>query len=146
MNIFEDGDKKDIKVNSLLSTNLLIFTQNQKYALLKDIIFGLYVNSLYLTKPAALFYLSNNSNIIFKLIDMTAIIHNINPVKVIFPPPNKAQDSKYLVDIINVEIYLLDTFSLYISILNFNDNNINKRNIFIFFKTNNEKDKDQLRR
>ena len=132
MNIFEEGDKKDIKVNSLLSTNLLIFTQNQKYALLKDIIFGLYVNSLYLTKPTALFYLSNNSNIIFKLIDMTAIIHNINPVKGIFHPPNKAQDSKYLLDIIYEEIYLLDTFSLYISILNFNDNNLIKE-IFSYF-------------
>ena len=66
-----------------------------------------------------------------KLIKLTSIIQNVNPVLAIYPPPS-TKESKYQVEILDVEIWLLDTFSLYVSIFNF-DNSESVKAIFAYF-------------
>ena len=83
---------------------------------MKEVVLKLKCDTIYLIKPASLGYLSNNTNIIFKLIDLTAMIHSANKVKVIYPPPTTKQADKYLIELLDVELWLLDKIKY---ILNF---------------------------
>ena len=115
----------------LLTQTLFFFAKSNKFTFLKEIIHSLKCDTLYLMKPIALNYLSNNTNIMKKLIKLTSIIQNINPVLAIYPHPS-AKESKYQVEILDVEIWLLDIFSLYVSIFNF-DNSESVKAIFAYF-------------
>ena len=131
----EDPKAKLNKSLPPLSQTLFILEKSKKYPVVKEIINNLKCDTIYLMKPVAINYLSNNKNIICRLIDMTALLHNINPITA----SSKAYDYAFLfienrfqIDILDIEIWLLDTFALYVSIFNFNDEDLVKE-IFTYF-------------
>ena len=125
----EDPKAKLNNKLSLLSQTLFIFTKEKKYTIIKEIIRNLKCDTVYLLKPVALNYLSNNTNIICKLIDMAALIQNINPITNDDSPND---EPKFQVHLLDIEIWLLDIFALYVSIFNFNDEDLVKE-IFTYF-------------
>ena len=117
----------------------ITFKEEKKFVLFKEVIFRLKCDTTYIMKPMAMKYLGNNLNIIFKLIDLMILLQNYNSVKVIFPhPPFKK--NKYIIDLLDAELWLLDIFSGFISIFNFEDSK-NVKEIFQYFskKINNNK-------
>ena len=144
-NIFldENINFKILKNDCLLKVSLSLVDRIKRYTFMKEVILKLKCDTIYLLKPAALNYLSNNTNIIFKLIELTALIHNANKVKVIFPPPDYKVSDKYLIELLDVELWLLDILSMYISIFNF-ENSILVKEVFVYYskiiqkKTKNE--------
>ena len=67
------SDEEDTKVDKVLSPFeqiFAIFSNKNKFNTTTEIIRNLKCDTLYLMKPVALNYLSNNTNIICKLIDM----------------------------------------------------------------------------
>ena len=145
-NIFVKEDAK-IKFNdseSLLSQTLVFLNRNKRFNVMKEIVLKLRCDTIYLFKPVSYNYLANNTNIIFKLIDLTNILHNINSVKVILPPPTSKKGDKYLIEILDVEIWLLDTFALYVSIFNFNDIDLVKEVFVYFSKVIQKRSKNEL--
>ena len=113
--------------------------ESKKYVIFKEIIYKLKADTIYVMKSLSLHYLSNNTNIIFQLIDLMCFLQNINSVKSIFPHP-KFQAEKYNIDLLDIELWLLDIFSFYISIFNFESSHLVKE-IFQYFskKINNKK-------
>ena len=105
--------------------------EQKKYVIFKEIIFKLKADTIYLMKPLSLNYLSNNTNIIFQLIETLSFLQNINPIKVIFPHP-VFQSDKYNIDLLDAELWLLDIYASFISIFNFESNNLVK-DVFQFF-------------
>ena len=131
---FINSEDPNAKLNpslSLLSQTLFIFTKTKKYSIIKAIINNLRCDTIYLMKPIALYYLSNNTNIICKLIDMTALLQNINPIKA-SNKSNLDPQPKFLIELLDIEIWLLRIFSLYVSIFNFNDE-ASVKEIFTYF-------------
>ena len=124
--------KKSIESSSALDIALPFFTIDKRFGFLKEIINNVKCDTIYIIKPVSQPYLSNNTNIIFKLIDMVALLHNINPIKVITPRPETKQEYKFLVDILDIEIWLLDIFSLYVTLFNFDNIDIVKQ-VFSYF-------------
>ena len=55
---------------------------------------------------------------------MISMLHNINPIKTIFPRPQNNQGFKFENDLLNIELDMLDIFGLYISIFNFDNNDL----------------------
>ena len=133
-NIFlnEDAKIKYTPDESLLFHSVHIVDRIKRYTLMKEVVLKLKCDTIYLIKPASLGYLSNNTNIIFKLIDLTAMIHSANKVKVIYPPPTTKQADKYLIELLDVELWLLDILSIYISIFNFENTSLVKE-VFVYY-------------
>ena len=98
-----------------LSKSLKV-VDSEKYKILKDIFSKLQDDSLYIIKPVTLKYLSNNTNIIFKLIDIAVLLQNINSVEIIKPRPTLNKGFKYSVELLDVEMWLLDIFAVYFTI------------------------------
>ena len=145
-NIFlsEDFEIKSEKQENLLYKTLKHFNKSEKYFLLKEIIIRLRAETNYILKNITLNYLSNNTNIFLKLIDMISMLHNANPVKVIFPHPQTNQGFKFENDILNIELNLLSIFCLYTSIFNFDNNDLVKKVFLYFSKIIQEKIKNEL--
>ena len=127
----------DLKFNlsgSLLSQTLMLLfgDSKKKFGFMKEIVQSLKCDTVYIMKPISVNYLSNSTNILSRLIDLAALLQNINPIKVIYPPPSTNQGFKYVIELLDVEIWLLDIFALYVSIFNFDDNNLVKE-IFSYF-------------
>ena len=114
--------------------------EKNKYVLFKQLIFRLKCDTSYILKNSSLNYLGRNTRIICQLIDLICFIHNINSIKVFFPHPTLAQEDKYNIHLLDAEIWLLDIFSVYISIFDFSSNNLVK-DVFSHFskKINNKK-------
>ena len=114
--------------------------EEAKYILFKEVVYKLKVDTVNILRPLSISNLGNNINIIFQLVDIMSFLQNINSVKVIFPHPAKKPDIKYNIDLIDAELWLFDIFSSYISIFNFESNNLVKE-VFQFFskKINNKK-------
>ena len=75
-------------------------------------------------KPVSFNHLANNTNIIFKLIDITALIHNVNEsCKSFF---------YFFSELVEVENRILDIFSYFVTIFNFGDDNLVKE-VFVYF-------------
>ena len=144
-NIFLDEDLKFKigKNDCLLKVSLALVDRIKRYTFMKEVVIKLKFNTIYLLKPAALSYLSNNTNIIFRLIDLTALIHNANKVKVLPHPKNKESDL-YLIELLDVELWLLDILSMYISIFNFGDDNLVKEVFAYYSKVIQKKTKNEL--
>ena len=112
--------------------------EQKKFVIFKEIIFKLKADTTYLMKPLSLNYLSNNTNIIFQLIEAMSILQNINPIKAIFPHP-VFQSDKFNMDLLDVELWLLDIYASFISIFNFESNNLVKDVFQLFSKKINNK-------
>ena len=111
-----NSDEENAKVdnNKILSPFeqfFSIFNNKKKFNTTTDIINNLKCDILYLMKPVALNYLSNNTNIICKLIDLTMILHNINPIKT-SPSVDILSGTKFIVELLDIEIWILDIFAL----------------------------------
>ena len=131
----EDPKAKLNKSLSPLSQSFFILAKSKKYPVVKELMNNLKCDTLYLMKPVALNYLSNNTNILCRLIDMTALLHNINPISASTKSYVDAflfGEEKFQIDILDIEIWLLDTFALFVSIFNFNDEDLVKE-IFTYF-------------
>ena len=135
---------KTKKQETILSRTLENLYNNEKYLLFKKKIERLRSTTCYTIKNITFNYLSNNTNILFKLIDMLSILHNANPVKVIFPHPDKNQGFKYEIELLNIELNTLGIFSLFTSIFNFDNNDLVKNVFHYFSKIINEKIKNEL--
>ena len=124
-------------IDELSTSKELINTK--KYLLLRDIIYKLKYDTIYMMKYITLKYLGNNLNIIFHLIDTICYLHNLNSVKPIVPHPIFKKDI-YNIDLIDSELFLLDVFSILISIFNFESEHLVKE-VFEYFskKINNKK-------
>ena len=133
-------DKQENKLSNILKNSNI----HQKYFLLKNIILRLRADTLYILSNITLNYLSNNTNIIFKLIDMISMLHNINPIKAIFPRPQNNQGFKFENDLLNIELDMLDIFGLYISIFNFDNNDLIQKIFLHFSQIIQEKIKNEL--
>ena len=144
-NIFINKDSNFSLTGPLLNLTISLLSKEKKFTFMKEIIYKLRCDTIYSLKPSSIYYLSNNTEIIFKLIDMTSLLHNINSIKVIFPPPPTNQGEKYILEILDVEIWLLDILSLYISIFNFDDNNLVKEVFTYFSKVIQKKIKNELK-
>ena len=107
-------------------TNFKIFEK------LKNIAKRIYFDNMYLIKPDSAKYLGNNELVYFKLIDILSTIHNINSIIAYYPHKSYYFKESFDSNLINVEFYLLMIFDYYISILNF-DNQEMINNIFIYF-------------
>ena len=142
-NIFFDEEFKIEKTDCLLKVSLSLVDRIKRYTFMKEVVLKLKCDTIYLLKPAALDYLSNNTNIIFKLIDLTALVHNANKVKVIYPRPSKKPD-KYLIELLDVELWLLDILSIYISIFNFGNSSLVKEVFAYYSKVIQKKTKNEL--
>ena len=145
-NIYIKEDQENNKNTSdcLLSKTLGFLDIYQKFELLKITTIELLCDTIYILKPVSLDYLSNNTNIILRLIDLASIFHNVNPVKVILPRPTTNQGFKYVSDLLEIEKNLLEILSIFISVFNF-DNNDSVKEIFNYFsKTIQEKIKNEL--
>ena len=114
--------------------------EKNKYVLFKNVIFRLKCDTSYILKNCSIDYLGRNTKIICQLINLICFIHNINPIKVIFPKPKSFQEDKYNINLLDVELWLLDIFSVYISLFDFSSNNLVKE-VFSHFskKINNKK-------
>ena len=145
-NIFIRGDQENnINTSECVLSKTLGFLDNyQKFELMKLTTIMIKCDAIYFLKPVALDYLSNNTNIVLRLIDLLSIFHNFNPIKVIFPRPTTNQDFKYNMDLLEIEKNLLEIYSTSISIFNF-DNNDSVKEIFNYFsKLIQEKIKNEL--
>ena len=145
-NIFLDEDSKFKigKNDCLLKVSLTLVDRIKRFTFMKEVVLKLKCDTIYLLKPAALDYLSNNTNIIFKLIDLTALVHNANKVKVIFPPPINKISDKYLIELLDVELWLLDVLSMYISIFNFSNSSLVKEVFTYYSKVIQKNTKNEL--
>ena len=133
---FKEFIKKEdpnLEINNVFSAinQLLGMSTKKKYTATSEIAYSLKCDAVYLLKPVALYYLSNNTNIICKLIDLTMILHNINPIKT-SPSVDILSGTKFIVELLDIEIWILDIFALYVSIFNFNDEDLVKE-IFTYF-------------
>ena len=145
-NILSNSFNDEMKFNfaNLLTTTLSILSPIKRYSFLKDITLKFKYDTKYLAKPVAVPYLSNNANIICKLIDITALLHNVNPVKVVFPPPEEDLEAKFMPEILDIELDILDIFSFFASIFNFDDNSLVKEVFSYFSKVITKKAKKNL--
>ena len=128
-----------------LSKSLKV-VDSEKYKILKDIFSKLQDDSLYIIKPVTLKYLSNNTNIIFKLIDIAVLLQNINSVEIIKPRPTLNKGFKYSVELLDVEMWLLDIFAVYFTIFNYNNHNYVKELFTYFSNAILVKDKNKLKK
>ena len=142
--IFLDEDLQ-FKLNDCLLSQTLSLLKTKRFELMKELVYKLRVDTIYIIKKPTLNYLSNNTNIIFKLIDLTAMLQNVNVVKVIKPRPIYNKGSKYKVEILDVELWLLDVFALFISIFNFDDVDLVKEVFTYFSKVILKKNKKALK-
>ena len=140
--IFLDENLEFNLSGSLLSQTLSIL-KPKRFEIMKEIVYKLRVDTIYITKPITINYFLNNSNILIKLIDLTAMIHNLNIVKVEKPRPYNLP-SKYKVDILDVELWLLDIFAIYASLFNYNDVELVKE-VFTYFSKVIQKHKIKLK-
>ena len=133
-NIFlnEDAKVKFTSDESLLMHSVSLVDRIKRYTLMKEVVLKLKCDTIYLVKPASLSYLSNNTNILFKLIDLTAMIHGANKVKVLYYVSGAKREDKYLIELLDVELWLLDILSIYISIFNFENSNLVKE-VFAYY-------------
>ena len=131
---------KELAIVAAIELCYLEAKEQTKFILFKEIVYKLKVDTVCVLKPLSINYFGNNITIIFQLIDLMGFLQNINSVKAIFPHPAKKPDSKYNIDLLDAELWLLDIFSAYISIFNFESNNLVKE-VFQFFskKINNKK-------
>ena len=104
----------------------------KKFEDLKNIAQRFFYDSVYLIKPDSAKYLGNNELVYLKLIDILSIFHNINSIISYYPHKNGFYKESFDLNIIFIEYYLLVTFDLYISILNF-ENIKMIENIFKYF-------------
>ena len=113
---------------------------DNKYVTFKEHIYKLRNDTIYIMKRVSLNFLGRNTKIIFQLIDLLCFLHNINSVKVIEPHPSVKQGNKYIIHLLDAEIWLLDIFAAYITIFDFSSNNLVK-DVFSYFskKINNSK-------
>ena len=129
-------------VPNCLLKNSIIDLGKKKYELLSDIICQLKADSISIVKPVSFYYLSNNAIIIFKLIDLMSEFHNINPVESdtfsLLP-----KGSKFIIELLDIELWILDIFALFVSIFNFNDVNLVK-DVFTYFSKIIRKEKHSL--
>ena len=144
-NIFINKDSNFSLTGPLLNLTISLLSKEKKFTFMKEIIYKLRCDTIYSLKPSSIYYLANNTEIIFKLIDMTSLLHNINSIKVIFPPPTTNQGEKYILEILDVEIWLLDILSLYISIFNFDNIDLVKEVFTYFSKVIQKKIKNELK-
>ena len=120
-----------IKLLSEIEAICTITIDNKKYILLKEIIYKLKYDTIYMMKSITLKYLGRNTNIIFHLIDAICNLQNINSIESIFPHPIFKYEA-FNLDLIDSELFLLDTFSIFISIFNFDSTNLVKE-VFQYF-------------
>ena len=138
------NENLEFSLNGCLLSQTLSILKAKRFEIMKEIVYKLRVDTIYITKPISMNYLSNNTNIIFRLIDLAAMIHNLNIVKVIKPRPSTNQGYKYKVDILDVELWLLDIIALFFSIFNYNDTELVKE-VFAYFSKVILKNKNKLK-
>ncbi len=110
--------------DSKLSYDLLELSDGKRYERLQLILENLQTITVNILKPVSFNYLANNTNIIFKLIDITALIHNVNKsCKSFF---------YFFSELVEVENRILDIFSYFVTIFNFGDDNLVKE-VFVYF-------------
>ena len=136
-NYFENPNK--LAIITAIDLLYLDLKENKKYVILKEIVFKLKTDTIYAMKSFSVKYLSNNTNILFQLLEIMSFLQNINSIEVIYPHP-KFKSDKYNIDLLDCELWLLDIFSSYVSIFNFESNNLVKE-VFQYFskKINNKK-------
>ena len=134
---FENPNK--IALITAIDLLFIDLKEHKKYVIFKEIIFKLKADTIYVMKNLALKYLSNNTNILFQLLELMGFLQNINSIETISPPPKFKSDG-YNIDLLDAELWLLDIFSSYVSIFNFESNNLVKE-VFQYFskKINNKK-------
>jgi hypothetical protein len=110
--------------DSKLSYDLLELSEGKRYERLQLILENLQTITVNILKPVSFNYLANNTNIIFKLIDITTLIHNVNEsCKSFF---------YFFSELVEVENRILDIFSYFVTIFNFGDDNLVKE-VFVYF-------------
>ena len=117
---------------SSLCESLEGLTNNEKFEDFKYIILKLKNDTIYLIKNSTLQCISNNLNIYKKVIKLAARFHNANSVKAIIPRPNKDKEPKFIIELLDAEIWLLDIIALFFTILNYDNANLIK-DIFSYF-------------
>ena len=133
-NKYKDFTDNPDKIELLFLLNELTFKnlQGKKYGLLMKLISKLKYDSYYLLKSYCMKELGSREKIYMYLIDCLALIQNVNSVKVIVPNPKNIVRDAYKIELKVIESDLLDIFSLYVSILHFDDENLVK-SIFTYF-------------
>ena len=119
-------------------------TKSQKYNYLNNILSNLNQQMLYLLKQESYSYLADNSNILFKIIDLMILFHNIKPARLVTPAPLVDLEPSYFPELIQAEQKILELFSFIISIFNFNNVNLVKEVFTYFSKTILKKIKNKL--
>ena len=118
--------------NSRLGKSLEGLSKNKKFEIMKEVVLQFKCDVVYLTKKSTLSTLSNNSNILCKIIKLACRLHNANTVEAILPRPKTDKEFKYIMELLDVELWLLDIFALLVSIFNFDDINLVKT-VFAYF-------------
>ena len=126
---FENPNK--IALITAIDLLFIDLKENKKYVIFKEIIFKLKADTIYVMKSLSLKYLSNNTNILYQLIELMNFLQNINPIESIYPHP-KFKSDRYNIDLLDAELWLLDIFSSYVSIFNFESKN-NVKDVFQYF-------------
>ena len=93
-----------IKLLSEIEAICTITIDNKKYILLKEIIYKLKYDTIYMMKSITLKYLGKNTNIIFHLIDAICNLQNINSIESIFPHPIFKYEA-FNLDLIDSELF-----------------------------------------
>ena len=112
--------------------NSINFNDSQKYNDFKEIMQRICYDNIYLIKPESAKYLGNNEIIYLKFIDILSLFHNMNSIIAYYPHKIGFYKDSFNSNIIMAEYYILMIFDFYISILNFDNNNI-IQNIFKYF-------------
>ena len=114
--------------------------EKNKYVLFQELVFRLKCDTSYILKNSSLNYLGRNTKIICKIIKLICLMHNVNSIKALFPHPLLAQEDKYIIHLLDAEIWLLDIFSAYVSIFDFSSINLVKEVFNYFSKKINSKE------
>ena len=113
---YKNSENESLPISQRIAEN---DSDNSKYIILKEIISNIYYDALYLIKTKSAKILGSNQLIYFKLIETLSEFHNINSAKYFYPHVSGFYKEIFNKDLINIEYYILEMFDLYISILNF---------------------------
>ena len=127
---------KKIPLFKAISLLIKEFKEVNKFNIMKGIVLRLKFDTLYLVKSKTLKYFGNNSTIYLKLIDLLAILHNIN---IFISNGFSSRFSQYIIQLLDIELWTLDIFAFYVSILNFDNDNLVKEIFSYFSKKINKK-------
>ena len=116
----------------ILAKNLDKLSINDRYDYLSNLFMKLQKLTFNLLKPVSYSYLSNNSNIIFKLIDIAAYFQNLNSIKFFRYPPGTNFDEQFYKPLLDSENIFLGIISNFFSFFNFEDN-ILVKDVFTYF-------------